>query len=207
MGSISDLAGRALSNSDFTQIVSNVANKVVEAEKELESDNEWEKFCEIRSVNNFKEVTEVGIGQWDSLKKVKEGEEYKYGSNVEKSEKYKVESYGRIFALTRQAIINDDLGLFISSLRKASRLAMRLINELAFEVLTGNPVMADDNTLFHARHKNLASSGGALNTESYHAAILAMGKQKDPNNKKSLNIRPTNGYCTSCFAGSFGVFL
>jgi hypothetical protein len=63
---------------------------------------------------------------------------------------------GKIFSLTRQAIINDDLDAFTKIPNAWAVLAIRTIGDLVYAILTGNPRMSDGIALFHADHKKSA---------------------------------------------------
>jgi hypothetical protein len=67
-----------------------------------------------------------------------------------------VRTYGRIFAFTREMIINDDLGALDQWMRAAGRLAVEFEARLLSDLLTANaglgPVLSDGKTLFHADH-------------------------------------------------------
>lgn len=58
--------------------------------------------------------------------KVEEGGELKYGSRTERKEVGRIYTYGAMFALTRQALINDDLDAFGTSARDWGRSAAEL---------------------------------------------------------------------------------
>jgi phage major head subunit gpT-like protein len=63
-----------------------------------------------------------------------------------------------VFAVTRQAITNDDHGAFARLPQLFGYAAAALESDLVYGVLTGNPLMADGFALFSAQHKNLASA-------------------------------------------------
>jgi hypothetical protein len=92
----------------------------------------------------------------------------------------KLETYAKSFSLTRQMIINDDLGAFTKIPAAMGNRAARLIDQLFFARLTANPVQGDGNALFHTKHKNLLTGAdSALSRESLQAGIAAMLEQKD----------------------------
>jgi len=103
-----------------------------------------------------------------------------------------VATYGRVVAITRQVLINDDLNAFTRIPRAFGVQASQLESDLVWAQILGNPTMNSDNTaLFHANHNNLTSSGShPVNVTEISAARLAMAKQTDLDGKTVLNIRP-----------------
>lgn len=54
----------------------------------------------------------VQLGEAPQLLEVGESGEFKRGTLGESKESYKVKTYGRVVAITRQTLINDDLDAF-----------------------------------------------------------------------------------------------
>ena len=96
-------------------------------------------------------------------------------------------TYGKLFSISRQAIINDDLSAFTKVPMMMGRAAMRTVGDLVYAILTGNPTMSDNVALFHNTHKNLLTAA-ALSVARIDAAKTAMRTQKD--GKATLDIRP-----------------
>ena len=94
-----------------SNILSNVANKELVAGYE-EGDNSWREISAIKSVNDFKSVTTYRLLDDMQYEEVGPGGEIKHGSVSQESYSRQVKTYARMFSLTRQDIINDDLGAF-----------------------------------------------------------------------------------------------
>jgi hypothetical protein len=124
------------------------------------------------------------------LKEVPEDGEYTYGDRDEAREQVQLATYGRLFSISRQAIINDDLGALTDIPKAHGEAAARKVCDCAYAVLTANAAMSDGIALFHADHGNLASTGGAPAIATLASAIAAMKIQKDIAGKRVLNIRP-----------------
>jgi phage major head subunit gpT-like protein len=109
-----------------------------------------------------------------------------------RGEQIQLATFGRIFSITRQAILNDDLNVFSRVPRFMGRAAKRTIGSLVYAVLTANAAMSDGFDLFSTEHNNLASSGAAPDVTTLDAARAAMAKQRDPDGHAAsgLNIRP-----------------
>jgi ATP-dependent protease ClpP protease subunit len=165
------------STSDFPVLLGDAARKSVLKGYE-EVDSPIESFTSPVSVPDFKPTTLVGLGAFSNLLVVPENGEYKYGTFSEQSQSMQVVTYGRLFSISRQAIINDDLGIFSEVPRKMGRAARRTIVEAVWKLITSNPSLKDGKTLFHADHGNLLT-GSAISTTSVDAMRVAMAKQKD----------------------------
>lgn len=176
--------------SDFPNVLLNLMRKA--ALKGWESAEEtYELWTDEGVLTDFKPSKRVGLGLMDALPEVKEGAEYKHGTVGDRGETITLATYGRLLRITRQAIINDDLQLFAKLPMEAARTSKRTIGNLVYAILTSNPNMADGTALFHADHKNLASSGAAPSIETLSAARTAMRTQTESaTSTAALNIRP-----------------
>ncbi|MCH2547459.1 MAG: Mu-like prophage major head subunit gpT family protein, partial [Alphaproteobacteria bacterium] len=186
----STMIGRAFthSSSDFPKILENNARKAMLRGYE-EAPEVFPRFTRAGNLSDFKIHTRTGIGTVASLRKVEEGGEYKHTTIGERGEQIQLATYGELFSITRQAIINDDLEAFTRIPRTLGRAAARTVGDLVFSILIDNPTMSDGKAVFHADHKNLLGSGTAISAASVSKARAAMRKQKDGD--ATLNIRPS----------------
>lgn len=175
------------STSDFGNILLDVANKSLLQGWE-EADETFEEWTKKGQLSDFKTAHRVGLGGFPSLRKVREGAEYKYVTTSDRGETIALATYGEIFSITRQAIINDDLNQMTDIPLKMGRAAKATIGDLVYTVLTANPKLSDGKNLFSTDHKNLASGG--VDVSSLDAARQLMRTQKDAGSNRPLNIRP-----------------
>lgn len=185
-----ELARQAInSTSTFPAIMSNLANKSV-----MTGFNEAETTFQIwagkGSNRDFKEAARVALSEAGNLELVPEGGQFPHDSLGEASARTKVATYGKLFSLTRQAIINDDLGLFSKIATKYGSAAKRLVNKMVYAQLTGNVKMQDNIALFDTKHGNVAGTGEALSVKAIAKAITAMRRQKGITGEATLNITP-----------------
>jgi len=182
--------GRAfLSTSDFPYVCGEVANKSV-LEGWNEAPETWREWCGVGSAPDFRTMTMIGLGAFGALPELKEGEEYKYVQRVEEAQTVKIGTFGQMFALTRQAIINDDLGMFVDTMRELGAAARRTIAALPYAVLTDNAKLVDGKELFHtAGHKNTGTAG-AISVDTLNEGELKMSQHKDVGGNKRLGISP-----------------
>jgi hypothetical protein len=111
------------------------------------------------------------------LLKVNEHGEFTSGTLAEAGESYRLDTYGRIFGITRQALTNDDLGAFTDLTRRLGQAAASFEASFLVKLLESNPRMSDNKALFHADHGNLADDAGTPSEDTLSAARLAMRKQ------------------------------
>lgn len=181
------MVGLALthSTSDFGNILLDVANKAL-LQGWDEAEETFQRWTKKGQLSDFKTVHRVGMGGFPALRQVREGAEYKYVTTGDKGETIALATYGEIFSITRQAIINDDLNQLTDVPMKMGRAAKGTIGDLVYAVLTKNPKLSDGKALFHADHKNLST--GAISVSSLDDARKLMRLQKE--GERSLNIRP-----------------
>lgn len=181
------MVGLALthSTSDFGNILLDVSNKGLIQGWE-ESEETFQKWTRKGRLSDFKTAYRVGMGGFGSLRQVREGAEYKYITTSDRRETIALATYGEIFSITRQAIINDDLNMLVDVPMKMGRAAKATIGDLVYDVLTKNPKLSDGKALFHADHQNIATGG--ISVSGLDAARQMMRLQKEGN--RVLNIRP-----------------
>lgn len=175
------------STSDFTNLLANVAEKAMLKGYE-EAEETFQRWTSKGTLPDFKAAKRVDISVFPTLDVVPDGAEYKYATIGDRGETIQLATYGKLFSLTRQAIINDDLDGFTRVPRKMGRAATRTVGNLVYAVLTANPNMSDGVALFHANHANLSLPGAAvITTASVGGMRAAMAKQAE--NGVPLNIR------------------
>ena len=205
-----EMVGRAMTTSDFPYILANVANKSMMEGYEGAQET-WPLWCGIGSVSDFKTSYDHALSELSDLDEIPESAEYKYGKYTERRESYAIATYGKLFAITRQMIINDDLGAIAEMPAKRGEAAARKVGDVAYAVITGNGNMGDGYAIFsntyHANDEETSGVLGAVSTTSLAAAILAMGTQKDLQGLRRLNIRPNFWLGPKALEGTAEVFF
>lgn len=185
-----EVATRALhSTSDFPEILSAVTNKTLRQAYDAYP-RTFALFCRQVLATDFKSMHRVQLGEAPQLLEVGESGEFKRGTLGESKESYKVKTYGRVVAITRQVLINDDLDAFTRIPAMYGNSIAQLESDVVWGIITANPAMADGTALFHANHKNLAGTGAALAVDAVGAARAAMALQTGLDKKTVLNVRP-----------------
>jgi hypothetical protein len=177
------------STSDFANLLQNVSNKRLR-NAYTENQPSYRRWArEAPNAPDFKQMSVVQLAGAPDLLRVNEHGEFTYGSMTDGKEVYSLITYGRIVALTRQAIINDDLRGFDRLVGAFGNSAARLENRTVYSILTANANMADGNALFSVAHSNLAGSGATIDLTTLNTARTAMRVQKGLQ-AEELNIAP-----------------
>ena len=172
--------------SDFSSILAGGAEKSVLMGWQ-DSGETFQSWTKTGSLSNFHESKRVGLNGFTSLDKVPEGAEYKYVTTSDHGVPIALATYGNIFSITRQAIINDDLSQLTTIPQLMGRAASRTVGNLVYAVLTDNPKYTDSKALFHADHHNLIAKG--MDMDGLTEARKAMRLQEDADGNP-LNVTP-----------------
>ncbi|AMG69494.1 ClpP-like prohead protease/major capsid protein fusion protein [Morganella morganii] len=173
------------STSDFGNILMDVAHKSLLLGWE-EAEETYDKWTKKGQLSDFKTAHRAGLGVFPSLREVREGAEYKYVTTGDKGQTIALATYGELFSITRQAIINDDMNALTDIPNKLGRAAKATIGDLVYAVLTENGKLSDGKALFSADHKNTLSGG--MDVETISKGRTLMRQQKE--GERTLNIRP-----------------
>lgn len=186
------------STSDFPALLGDAARRAI-LQGYQEAEESFGDFTRAVNVPDFKPTNLVGLGAFSDLDIVPEGGEYKQGTFSDQSQAMKIVTYGKLYTVTRQAVINDDLGIFSDVPRKMGQAAKRTLAKAVFDLINKNPQLADGKSLFHADHGNLLSPA-LITTDSVAAMQAAMRLQKD----KSGNLIqvPMKGLLTPVALGA-----
>jgi hypothetical protein len=176
--------------SDFPNILADVANKTLRRAYEA-APQTWQSIARRISMPDFKPVRRNQLGEAPALLKVLEHGEFLRGTVAEGKEQFQLATYGRIFAITRQALVNDDLDAFSRLTMGFGRSARNLESDIVWYQILANAAMGDGVALFEATtHANYTSSGTAIGVDSLGVGFALMMKQKALDNATYLNISP-----------------
>lgn len=154
------LVRAAMSNSDFPQLLSSALNKALRVgiDAASEGHRSWVKVTE---ASNLKAQTRVLLGSAPDLLPVAELAEYQNGELSEDRSTLIPSKFGRIIALSWEAMVNDDLSAFVGIAPAMGRSAGRAEADAIYDLLLAGSgagvVMQDGDTLFHANHNNIAT--------------------------------------------------
>lgn len=171
----------------FPGILSNVANKSMMQAYQT-APTTYQLWTAKGSNTDFKEAVRYRLGEADELVKVNENGEFTAGTVTEGSARASIATYGRTFGLTRQAIINDDMGALRNLPNIYGAAAKRMVNKMVYKLLTDNPVI-EGKKLFTTERNNLNNSTD-LTVAGLGAMKANMAKQTNIGGKEKLNIQP-----------------
>ncbi|GGZ31646.1 ClpP-like prohead protease/major capsid protein fusion protein [Shewanella chilikensis] len=190
------------SSSDFGNILLDVANKSVLLGWD-QAEEAFERIAYKGQLGDFKVARRIGLNEFGSLRQVREGAEYKHITTSDHGQSIALATYGEIFSITRQAIVNDDMDMLTHIPMMMGAAAKGTIGDLFWAVLTSNAKMGDGKALFHADHGNLGS--GAPSVEALAAGRKAMRLQKSGG--RNLNIRPEFVLCPVALEDTFNQII
>ncbi len=184
----------AFSTASVSGILSNVANKALQ-EGYLFAEESWRDVCKITSVPDFKTAYRYRLDPDFSFKKVAAGGELTHGTLEDANYTNKAETYGVMFSIDRQMIINDDLGALTEIPKQIGIAASESIAEAVWSLFLSNP-----SDFFSAGHKNyVTGSSYALSIaglDKAYSTFMAQTKK----NKKPLGAVPTILLVPGCLA-------
>lgn len=179
----------ALSTSDFPYVLANVANKTLLESYQYAAPT-YRLWTRGTTLPDFKTVDRVRLSEFPTFTLTPEGQPIQYGNLSESREQYRLATYGRGLTISREMIINDDLGAIERMFGELGVKAALLENLTVYSILNSNPTMGDGVALFHASHANLAASGAAIGVDTVGAGRAAMMTQKGLDGVTPLNVIP-----------------
>lgn len=180
--------------SDFPGLLADASNKILLARYQTAAPR-YRRIATRIDMSDFKPTNVLREGDFPALAPIPESGEIKVGTLGESREVIRLVSYGRQIRITRQALVNDDLGAFDRVFASTGQRVADFENATFFALKATSsgigPALATDNkAVYHADHGNLAASGAAISVDTLGAARAAMAKQKSIDGM-ALNIEPT----------------
>ena len=180
----------AFSTASLPGILSNIANKML-LEGYNYVEDAWRRICKIAAVTDFKQHARYRMNGSFRFEKVGPGGELKHGQIDEQVYTQKADTHGIMFALTRQMIIDDDLGALTDIPRQIGIGAAEAIADAVWSLLLSNPIQRDGKTFFHNTHSNILTGDNTnLSIDSLTAAEIKFGEQTKPNGRP-LGVTPS----------------
>lgn len=187
---IEELYERAASHttSDFPIILEGAINRTVEARYQLAQPT-YRRISRQRNFRDFRPHTSIKLGDFPMLEQIAENGEIKYGTLTEGKETISVLSYAKALSVSRQLMINDDLGA-INEMLSSYGATVALFEEITFYSKAFNGNLSDGKAVFHADHGNLAGAAAVIDVDSVALGRAAMAKQKSLDGKNALLANP-----------------
>jgi len=166
----------AFSTQSFTGLLNNVANKVLlKAYQSVTS--ALDQISSSQSVPDFKQMQSYSLTADGQFTEVGPDGELKNISLQDTQYTNQAQTQGAIIALTREVMINDDLGAFMRIPEILGRQAALAKERAGFTVLLNNT-----GSFFSSAHANtLSGAGTALQISALTAAVAQFENQTDEN--------------------------
>lgn len=183
-----DILEAAASTMSLPGIMSNIANKSLLAGFN-HVENAWRQIAKIGSVRDFKTVTRYRFNADMGFEPIAYGGEFKHGGVSEESYTNKADTYGKMFGIYREDIINDDLDALKEIPFRIGEGAALTINRVFWTLWLSNP-----NNFFSTAHKNYKTGADtALSVDGLTLARQTFSKQRRPGSSGKadpLGVRP-----------------
>ena len=179
------LAERAFhTTSDFPLLLSAAANKMLLAAYQPANPTYRQIFLR-RDFRDFKPHRHLRVGDFPNLVALSENGEIQAGTMSESQELVALTTFARRIRVTRQMLVNDDLGAFTDFAAMIGRRVADFENVTAYSLLNGasgaGPTLTTGSTTVFATgaaRANQASAGTALDITNLASGRAAIMKQK-----------------------------
>ena len=175
----------AFSTSSLPTILADTVGRTL-TEAYVETTSGWKQFCHIGDAENFKTQTGVRPAAIASLEELGANGVIKHGTLVEEDlYTWNVDTFAKMLGVTRQTVINDDLGFIAQLSPMMGQAAGRSLLDLIWSTILG----AQTASWFSAGNGNLATTSSQLTVANLGTAVSAMRSQRDSQGFE-LSIEP-----------------
>jgi len=168
---------------DVSGILSNSANKIL-----LEGFNQvpqtWREVARTRSVSDFKSVTAYRLTADLEYEEVGPGGEIQHGTLGEESYSMQAKTYAKMLALTRQDIINDDLGAFDDLRTRLGMGAVLKMNKVFWTLWINN------SSFFTSARGNVQTGAGTVLGDAGIGTAVTLFRQMEGPDGNLLSLEP-----------------
>ena len=178
----------AHTTSDFPLVVSNAMNKVA-LETYRAAESPLKTLCRQRTLPNFKPSTAIRLGELGRLEELAENGEITHTSRAENGETLRLKTFARGVTVSRNLMIDDDLGLLGDMTAALGEAAAQTEADILVDLITGNPNLSDGTAVFHASRGNVGSAA-APSVASLTAAREAMRTRTGLDGKTIISATP-----------------
>ncbi len=182
----------AITTTDFAQVVADALNKKLVREYAMLNLNTWQTFTDIVRLVDFKTQHRIRMGGYPNLATVAEKAAYPaLASPTDEEATYSPTKRGGTEEITREVIMNDDVGAISRIPGRMARAAGQTLHEFVFAFIDPNvnANIYDANPLYDAAHSNTATTALDTSGVQLQAARLRMKVQTQLDNSKRLGLR------------------
>lgn len=174
---------------DFPDLIGGAAEKFLIDRYKLQ-ESPLKLLASVRDRPNFLMHYGVQTGGIGLLDQVDEHAEFKNKTISTRKEGYKIETYGNIFGVSRQLLINDALGALADILTVMAAATTEIEATLLAALINANPLMSDGKAWFSVEHGNLGSPGAPPTIAEVDKGRLAMRSQRDLDGVGHIDAKP-----------------
>lgn len=179
--------------SDFPYLLTSAGNRVLADAYQI-AQTPLKQLARRRTAADFRPVSILRLSEAPRLEKVLQSGEVKHGSRAEAKEGFAIDTYAKIFSISRQAIINDNLGAFNDTSADFGRAAASTEADLIAGLLLANggdgANLDDGNPVYTTARGNKAAAGTAITVDALGAGRKVLRDAKDIDGKTPLNVVP-----------------
>ncbi len=167
--------------SDFPGIFTDAMNVTLLARYQVAAPS-YRRWAARYGATDFRVQNVIRAGDFPSLQAVNEAGEIKNGTFSESKEQFIVNPYAVMLRISRQMIVNDQLGAISQVLGSAGDRVGDWENGIAYSRLAegsgaGPVLLTDTKRVFHTDHGNLAGTAAAIGITSVGIGRASMMKQ------------------------------
>lgn len=169
-----------LGNADLAAVVSDIIHKALQMPIPVETEN-WRLFTKVSALSDFKQNARINLSSMSKMKEVARGgaSGIERGAIADYQEFLQARTFALEIALQYRTIRDDNIDALVAVPQEMRLQHSRLIGDLVWGILTGNPTLNQDSTaLFHASHNNLITAGAAPSVATVDAMNASMATQR-----------------------------
>ena len=171
----------AFSTASISSVIGGTVQKIALATF-LDAASNWRPLVRVVPAVDFKEGQAVRLASSAGFRRVPRGGEIEHGSLSDEAHSFQVATYGRMFGITREDIIDDDLGLLTDVPLILGNEGARAVADAVFSALVGNA-----GSFFSVGHENLTH--GDLDVDGVSEAVRTLRVQTDADGRV-IGFRP-----------------
>jgi hypothetical protein len=179
-----ELAKRALATSDFASVLYLVGEKQVRKGYEGVPLVHRAIFRKT-TANDFREKNQVLVSAGGMLQEIPENGVIPMAGATSEQSKYKIKSYGLMYAFTRKMIIDDDISAVTKIAQSRGRSVAETERKLVWDFIMSNtlagPTSQDGTAVFTTGHGNYPNASGTpISDVTLTAARVSFGNRLGP---------------------------
>ena len=186
----SDGAGPTYGPGHYPDLMSNVANRLINRGQKLAPATFPEWTATLSDVSDFRPRTIINTGAFGLFSHILDGKGVEEGEFGTEANFIAVERFGKGISLTPIMMANDDLDAWSQAIMQLGIVGDLTINAQCISHLFSTSPLPDGDPLFHANHANIVSGGGAPSVTQADKNRLLMRQQKEVSGRIRLSVAP-----------------